>query len=200
MTSISAGQTGSRHGNFTELLRIRRPPASCRNADPPKTIEEGRRTPDGTMETRFRVVATASVRNWHLTNARVEERACDTGCMIALSAMVKSLAHRERRAADRPADGDVVRCPTCHQDTLEFNARWRVPLDTGEHISAPAWLCENADCRSFRFARESDRADDASRRLRRTSPDARGRGGRMLKASLVRQRPSRAGPRKKKAE
>src|SRR3954452_16051462 len=49
----------------------------------------------------------------------------------------------DRRAADRPANGDTAACPVCPNGRLEFSERYRVPLvSTGKYVVLPAWVCD----------------------------------------------------------
>jgi hypothetical protein len=65
----------------------------------------------------------------------------------------------DRRAADRPANGDTALCPQCGIGTVEFNERYRVLLATGKTASIPAWVCDRPECR---FERAARRGSDAS--------------------------------------
>jgi hypothetical protein len=44
----------------------------------------------------------------------------------------------DRRAADRPANGDTRTCPWCVAGVLEFNERWR----GGSTPASPGWACD----------------------------------------------------------
>jgi hypothetical protein len=59
----------------------------------------------------------------------------------------------DRRAADRPANGDTAVCPQCRIGLIEFNERYRVQLVTGKTAAIPAWVCDRPDCRYERVAR-----------------------------------------------
>lgn len=64
----------------------------------------------------------------------------------------------ERRAADRPSNGDTAVCPQCRIGIIEFNERYRVRLATGKTAAIPAWVCDRPDCHYERAARsETDR-------------------------------------------
>jgi hypothetical protein len=80
----------------------------------------------------------------------------------------------DRRAADRPANGDTALCPQCGIGTVEFNERYRVLLASGKTASIPAWVCDRPECRFERAARS-----DASP-VQSHSADLRARSRRQL--------------------
>jgi hypothetical protein len=82
----------------------------------------------------------------------------------------------DRRAADRPSNGDTAVCPKCRIGIIEFNERYRVPLVTGKTAAIPAWVCDRAECRYERAARSgNDRIP-----LQSASAELRARSGRQL--------------------
>jgi len=84
----------------------------------------------------------------------------------------------ERRRVGRPRNGDVKPCTNC-RGLLEFNERYRF-----EGHVVPAWLCDNATCRSRELVRlAAMRAVAGSRRLPRESSQVQpGAKRTMLKA------------------
>jgi hypothetical protein len=94
----------------------------------------------------------------------------------------------DRRATDRPANGDTAICPKCRIGTIEFNERYRVVLLSGKTASIPAWVCDHADCHYERAARKSsDRIP-----LKNSTLEPRARSNRQLmKARDVLQRARR---------
>lgn len=70
--------------------------------------------------------------------------------------MAKLHLLHERRAAHRPFNGDVVLCPKCCSFTFEFNARFRVVLESGKTVRVPAWMCDDPNCQFVHFARRED--------------------------------------------
>ena len=97
--------------------------------------------------------------------------------------MAKDSPAGERRAADRPANGDTRRCPDCGALTLEFSERYRIAPQTGSVIAAPAWICDSARCKHLRFARAADNAPKGAARLRAVSKDLRDMAARRLMKS-----------------
>jgi hypothetical protein len=82
----------------------------------------------------------------------------------------------DRRAADRPANGDTALCPKCGIGTVEFNERYRVLLATGKTAAIPAWVCDRPECHYERAARHgSDRIP-----IQHASTDLRARSNRQL--------------------
>jgi hypothetical protein len=107
--------------------------------------------------------------------------------------MSKAAAQHERRSAGRASNGDVVVCPRCNRSTLEFNARWRVFLESGGSSSLPAWVCDNADCRFFTVARREDTALELAVSVSGAARGLRARAQRkLMKSRDVRQRAERA--------
>jgi hypothetical protein len=93
----------------------------------------------------------------------------------------------DRRAADRPANGDTAVCPQCGIGTVEFNERYRVLLATGKTASIPAWVCDRPECRFQRAARRGSEASPV-----RSNSDLRARSSRQLmKARAVLRRARR---------
>jgi ssDNA-binding Zn-finger/Zn-ribbon topoisomerase 1 len=80
----------------------------------------------------------------------------------------------DRRAADRPANGDTALCPQCGIGTVEFNERYRVLLASGKTASIPAWACDRPECRFERAARSDVRP------VQSNSADLRARSRRQL--------------------
>jgi hypothetical protein len=105
----------------------------------------------------------------------------------------------DRRAADRPANGDTAVCPQCRIGLIEFNERYRVQLATGKTAAIPAWVCDRPECRYEQAARGGgDRLP-----LQKSSTELRARSSReLMKARAVlsraRQTLSKSGGRKKK--
>jgi hypothetical protein len=92
----------------------------------------------------------------------------------------------DRRAADRPANGDTTLCPQCGIGTVEFNERYRVLLASGKTASIPAWVCDRPECRFERAARSD------ARPVQSNSADLRARSRRQLmKARAVLRRARR---------
>jgi hypothetical protein len=92
----------------------------------------------------------------------------------------------DRRAADRPANGDTALCPQCGIGTVEFNERYRVLLASGKTASIPAWVCDRPECRFERAARSD------ARPVQSNSADLRARSRRQLmKARAVLRRARR---------
>jgi hypothetical protein len=88
------------------------------------------------------------------------------------------MRHRlhDRRAADRPSNGDTAPCPKCRVGIVEFNERYRVLLTTGKIAAIPAWICDRPDCHYQKAARSgSDRIP-----LQTASSDLRARSSRQL--------------------
>lgn len=82
----------------------------------------------------------------------------------------------DRRAADRPSNGDTAPCPKCRVGTVEFNERYRVLLTTGKTAAIPAWICDRPGCHYEKAARSgSDRIP-----IRAASSDLRARSKRQL--------------------
>jgi hypothetical protein len=63
----------------------------------------------------------------------------------------------DRRAANRPSNGDTAPCPQCRSGVLEFNARYRIPQANGNIAAVPAWICDGPDCHYALPARRPDR-------------------------------------------
>lgn len=82
----------------------------------------------------------------------------------------------DRRAADRPANGDTAPCPKCLVGTVEFNERYRVLLTTGKIAAIPAWVCDRPDCHYQKAAR----SDTGRIPIQSASPDLRARSKRQL--------------------
>lgn len=83
----------------------------------------------------------------------------------------------ERRRVGRPRNGDLRPCEKCG-GVLEFNERYRA-----EGHVVPAWICDNASCRSRELVRLEAMAVDALRRLIRESSQVQASAKRtMLKA------------------
>ena len=81
----------------------------------------------------------------------------------------------DRRAADRPSNGDTAVCPQCRNGLIEFNERYRVQLVTGKTVAVPAWICDQADCHYEQPARSGDR-----RPPHNSSAELRARSSRQL--------------------
>lgn len=82
----------------------------------------------------------------------------------------------DRRAADRPSNGDTAPCPKCRVGVVEFNERYRVLLTTGKTAAIPAWICDRPTCHYQKAAR---RGGDLMP-LRAASVDLRARSSRQL--------------------
>ena len=82
----------------------------------------------------------------------------------------------DRRAADRPSNGDTAVCPKCRIGIIEFNERYRVQLVTGKTEAIPAWVCDRADCHYERAARSG--SDPIP--LQSSSAELRARSSRQL--------------------
>ena len=82
----------------------------------------------------------------------------------------------DRRAADRPANGDTAPCPQCGIGTVEFNERYRVLMATGKIAATPAWICDRPECH---FERAARRVRDGTG-VQSTSADLRARSRRQL--------------------
>lgn len=63
----------------------------------------------------------------------------------------------DRRAPDRPSNGDTAPCPQCKKGTVEFNERYRVVLASGKVAVMAAWICDRADCQYGRAVRRGQR-------------------------------------------
>ena len=48
---------------------------------------------------------------------------------------------RERRAPDRPAEGDTQSCPFCRVGWMQFHE-----ASATDSPSAPGWVCESSQC------------------------------------------------------
>jgi hypothetical protein len=95
--------------------------------------------------------------------------------------MPKTAARHERRGADRPFNGDRRVCPKCGNRALEFNTRWRLPLQTGRSLALPAWICDEPSCGFRCAARRTDH-------VLMKSQAARQRAERALEHSRARSR------------
>ena len=59
----------------------------------------------------------------------------------------------ERRAPDRPVEGDRRLCPFCHVGSMVFREEYGSETPIG-----PAWVCESPECGYRTLLRHSDRA------------------------------------------
>ena len=94
--------------------------------------------------------------------------------------MTHPRGRHERRAADRPANGDAAPCPRCAEGTIEFSDRNRGADPQGTLGAIPAWVCD-----SCRYARPV-RAEHQPEVLRAVSKQLRTHARRQLmKARFV---------------
>jgi hypothetical protein len=75
--------------------------------------------------------------------------------------------HVERRAADRPANGDAAACPNCADGTIVFSDRNRGADPTGSVGAIPAWVCDSCPhARPVRAAHQPQALRATAERLR----------------------------------
>jgi hypothetical protein len=82
-------------------------------------------------------------------------RRAPPGVCSGRSAPAMGYRLHDRRARNRPANGDTAICPKCRIGTIEFNERYRVVLLSGKTASMPGWVCDHGDCHYERAARKS---------------------------------------------
>ena len=72
----------------------------------------------------------------------------------------------DRRAVERPSNGDKKACPKCRTNSVEFNERYRLPNARGR---TAAWVCDSPRCGYSEPVRRQDRLA-ALRGRRRVAP------------------------------
>jgi hypothetical protein len=87
---------------------------------------------------------------------------------------------QERRAADRPVNGDTRPCPHCG-GTLEFSERYRLG-----GRPQPAWICDRANCPMSKPARRKRGLVFTGRELVRLATELPDRARRTFMKSVAR--------------
>ena len=90
---------------------------------------------------------------------------------------------QERRAGDRPVNGDTRPCPLC-RGTLEFSERYRLG-----GRPQPAWICDTANCQMSMPARRKRGLVFTGRELVRLARELPGRARRTFMKSVAPSRP-----------